>query len=144
MEQDKTLQEFQQLCHAHGCKCTPQRFAVYSFIHGNLTHPDVNCIWEHVRKAIPNITRESVFRILSEFANFGIIGRMDKIIDARFDGRPTNHGHLICEGCGAIVDFDLPESLKSFEVPGKFQLNHIELRVSGLCAKCAKKSPKKE
>ncbi len=66
MSKSTDYQEFQQLCQAHGFRCTPQRFAVYLYMKDNLTHPDVNRIWENVRAGIPSITRESVFRILME------------------------------------------------------------------------------
>ncbi len=140
MEPDASLQEeFRTLCLAHGCKFTQQRFAIYSYVKGNRTHPDVNQIWEVVRKTVPSITRESVFRILNELADFGVIGRLDKIINARFDGNGADHGHLICEKCGAIFDFELPASLRELPPFEGFTAKHTELRISGLCAQCAKK-----
>lgn len=137
---DKTLEEFKQLCRAHGCKCTPQRYAVYRYICGNLLHPDVNTVWSHVSQEIPSITRESVFRILNEFVEFGVIGRVTKVSETRFDGRAENHGHMICEKCGAVIDFDLPDSLKDFSASESFLTKHIELQISGLCEKCAQDS----
>lgn len=129
--------EFRILCQTQGCRCTPQRFAVYSYMKDNRTHPDVNRIWKNISRSIPSITRESVFRILMELADFAVINRMDKISDARFDGRVSDHGHLICERCGSVMDFDLPE--KTFfprDMPG-FTTKHMELRISGLCASCS-------
>ncbi len=136
MSKSTDYQEFQQLCQAHGFRCTPQRFAVYLYMKDNLTHPDVNRIWENVRAGIPSITRESVFRILMELVDLGVINRMDKIIDARFDGRVCDHGHLMCEKCGSVVDFDLPRgSLLPSDLQG-FTTRHTELRISGICASC--------
>lgn len=140
MESDASLQEeFRTLCTTRCCKFTQQRFAIYSYVKGNRTHPDVNQIWENVRQTVPSITRESVFRILNELADFGVIGRLDKIINARFDGNGTDHGHLICENCGAIFDFELPASLRKLPPFEGFIAKHTELRISGLCAQCAKK-----
>ena len=137
MSKSMVYKDFQLLCQAHGFRCTPQRFAVFSFMKDNLTHPDVNRIWEKVRESIPTITRESVFRILTELVDSGVISRMDKIADARFDGRVCDHGHLICERCGSVVDFDLPvSSLLPQDMHG-FTTWHTELRISGLCASCA-------
>lgn len=137
MDKSTDYQEFQQLCQAHGFRCTPQRFAVYSYMKNNLSHPDVNRIWEKVRQSIPTITRESVFRILTELVDSGVINRMDKITDARFDGRVCDHGHLICENCGSVVDFDLPgDPFLPQDLRG-FTTRHTELRISGICASCA-------
>ena len=130
-------EQFRELCRSHGLKCTSQRFAVYDYVAGNQSHPTVDEVWQSVRSRVPSITRESVFRILMELADMGIVYRMDRIINARFDGLPYSHGHLICNKCGAIIDFELPKELS---VPGTlqgFQASRMELRISGLCAQCA-------
>ena len=128
---------FRQLCRDRGYKCTRQRFAVYSFMKENRKHPDVDQVWNHVRKELPSITRESVFRILNELADSGVAYRLDQIIHARFDGQSRSHGHLICGKCGAIADFELPDSLPSNPALAGFTANHVELRICGLCGKCA-------
>jgi len=136
MNKSTDYKELRELCQAHRCRCTPQRLAVYSFMKGNQTHPDVNRIWAKVRWSSPTITRESVFRILLELVEFGVINRMDKIADARFDGRVSDHGHLICERCGWVADIDLqPVPLLSCDMQG-FTTRHTELRISGLCSSC--------
>jgi len=139
---------FRQLCREHNCKCTAQRFAVYLHVCGNTTHPTVDQVWEKVRQEMPGITRESVFRILTELAEWGVITRLDKIVNARFDGIPGNHGHFICRKCGAIADFPLPETLPVLPAGTGFRMEHVELRIGGLCAACAEKkkqnSPERE
>ena len=101
--------EFLDICREAGWKCTSQRLAVYEFLRNNLTHPDVDTVWTAVRITQPAITRESVYRILNEFAAKGIIRRMDHIDSARYDSRTGAHGHFICEKCGEISDFNWPE-----------------------------------
>ncbi len=134
----KNETEFRELCVSHGCKCTRQRRAVYQFLKGNETHPSVNQVWEAVRKKIPSITRESVFRILSEFVDFGIAARMDKIFNARFDSNAADHGHAICVHCGKILDFPLPKLPEPAQIPGFAQL-HAEYRLWGVCQECAER-----
>lgn len=136
----KTIDRFRQICNAHHCRCTVQRLAVYRYICGNTAHPSVDEIWANVKKEIPTITRESVFRIMMEFSEWGLVYRMDKITNARFDGIAGNHGHLICRKCGAIIDFNLPKPLTIPSDAVGFCPDHIELRVSGICAACAEKN----
>ncbi len=127
--------EFQQICREAGWKCTSQRLAVYSFLRGNLTHPDVDSVWSAVRIQLPAITRESVYRILNEFAARGLIRRLDHIDTARYDSRVGAHGHFICEKCGSITDFNWPEGARlPAALPGA--ANHLELRVIGICPAC--------
>ncbi|MGN0867574.1 MAG: Fur family transcriptional regulator [Oligosphaeraceae bacterium] len=135
-------QEFQDFCAAHGCKRTRQRRAIYLYLRENYTHPTVNQVWEAVRQEIPSITRESVFRILSEMVDYGQLNRMDKIVNARFDSRISEHGHVICRRCGKVADFDLPSPLPPIpDIPG-FTGLHREYRLCGLCAACAEEERK--
>ncbi len=137
-------QELKEICRKNGLKCTPQRLAVYEFIHSNLSHPNVDTVWSAVRKNLPSVTRESIYRILNEFSNIGILNRLDQIERARYDSQTSLHGHFICEKCGNIFDFDLPEKkmLSHIPVPGK--AHHWEYRVVGICEDCAKASAGKK
>lgn len=129
-------QEFAKICRLNGWRCTSQRLAVYEFIDGNYSHPDVDIVWNHVKKTLLTVTRESIYRILNEFAATGILHRLDHLDSARYDSQTCPHGHFICEKCGKITDFALPDNtiLPANPVAGK--ANHIELRISGVCEKC--------
>ena len=131
-----TYTEFLNLCRKIGWKCTSQRLAVYKFLQGNHTHPDVETVWSAVRSTLPTITRESVYRILNEFVEAGIIGRLDHIDNARYDSRMGAHGHFICGQCGEILDFDWPEGTA---IPSEMlsrSVSHMEIRIVGICQRC--------
>lgn len=135
--------DFAAICRRNGWKLTPQRTAVYDFISNNLTHPRVDEVWKHVKKALPSVTRESVYRILNEFAERGLLHRMDHINSARYDSQTGPHGHFICERCGKVVDFSLPELpvLPDDETFGT--VRNVELRLNGICINCQIKSKEK-
>lgn len=128
--------DFMNLCKLHGWKCTPQRLAVFAFMRNNLTHPSVDLVWQNVRETIPSITRESVYRILNEFSDADIICRMDKIESAHYDSQTGVHGHLVCEECGKISDFELIETLHLPDGLEKDFIKHVEVRVSWICPDC--------
>ncbi len=136
-------QDFAQICRQLGWKCTNQRLAVYKCVSDNHTHPDVDTVWSELRETLPSITRESVYRILNEFVEHGLLLRLDKIDRARYDSHTGIHGHYICEECGSIRDFELPEALK-VATPQALDgsVKHIELRISGICDECQKKHHK--
>ncbi len=129
--------EFLKICRKTGWKCTSQRLAVYDFLHGNLMHPDVDAVWSAVRKTLPTITRESVYRILNEFSGQGIIRRLDHIDNARYDSRVGAHGHFICEKCGKISDFSWPEGTVIPREVLSEKVSHMEIRIVGVCGQCA-------
>lgn len=127
---------FTLLCRRFKWKCTPQRMAVYECVAENCCHPDVDSVWATVRAKLPTVTRESVYRILNEFAGHGLIWRLDHVTSARYDSNTAPHGHFICENCGTITDFALNNDVSSFAdtVPG--EVRHMEIRFTGLCESC--------
>ena len=135
--QDNTRSEFLNLCRKAGWKCTSQRIAVYEFLRNNLTHPNVDTVWSAVRERLPSITRESVYRILNEFSEEGIISRLDHIDSARYDSRKEPHGHFICGKCGRIADFKWPEGTALPMELRRKNVTHMEIRLVGVCDRCA-------
>ena len=132
----KTYDDFQAICRRNKWKCTSQRIAVYEYIHNNYTHPNVDDVWVHVKQTLPAITRESVYRILNELAERGVIQRLDHLESARYDSKTGPQGHFICIKCGEISDFDFPEAILSSTKSHGNEIRHIELRLSGICDKC--------
>ncbi len=132
----KTGENFAELCRTHGWKCTPQRLAVYRYIRTRRNHPTVDQVLAEVRVSIPAVTRESVYRILNEFAHAGIIRRLDHFSSARYDTCTGSHLHFICEVCGKITDFPLTGAI---EIPPELsgqEVHHTEVRISGVCQTC--------
>lgn len=91
-----------------------------------------------VRKTVPTITRDSVYRILNEFSACGLIARLDALSAARYDTWIGPHAHFICECCGEVIDYPMPTGI---QLPAALPIerHHLELRVTGLCDDCAKK-----
>lgn len=127
---------FVDLCRKQKWKCTPQRQAVYDFLKGNPGHPDVDEVWREARKKVPTVTRESVYRILNEFSEKGIIRRLDRIDNARYDSRTEPHGHFLCEKCGIMTDFPWPEGPVIPQELRRKSFVHMEIRLVGICDRC--------
>ena len=135
---DISSASFPAYCRTHGMKCTAQRLVVFNVVHKNNTHPSVDDVWHTVRAQSPTITRESVYRILNEFATLGLIERLDALTAARYDTWTSPHAHFICEACGKVTDYPLPDGFKSpAGIAG--EQHHFELRITGICPKCLKR-----
>ncbi len=133
--QNLTTEQFVAICREQGLKCTSQREAVFDALQKAIGHPTVDEIWLTVRQQIQTVTRETVYRILNEFAVIGLIGRLDALAAARYDTCTAPHAHFICERCGVVIDYPLPKSLK-LPVGMPADPSHVELRVTGLCETC--------
>ena len=133
-----TCDAFPAFCRAHALKCTAQRLAVFAAVRNSTRHPSVDETLAAVRKTVPTVTRDSVYRILNEFAALGLLSRLDALSAARYDTWLGPHAHFICEVCGSVTDYPLPDGLP---IPAGMpqEQRHIELRVTGICDKCKKK-----
>jgi Fe2+ or Zn2+ uptake regulation protein len=124
---------------ANGLRCTPQRYAVMSFLMGHTGHPTATEIFKAVNRADPRSSRATTYNNLRDLVQAGLVrevaveGRA-----ARFDAKGMPHHHFICDRCGNVED------MKWYDVPrpgvgslGKRKLREFELIFRGLCTKCA-------
>jgi len=132
---------FPAFCREHGLKCTAQRLAVFSVVRQSKSHPSVDETLAEVRKTVPTVTRDSVYRILNEFSALGLITRLDALSAARYDTWLGPHAHFVCEVCGGITDYPLPGALP-LPVGMEGERHHLELRITGVCKKCLKRKSK--
>ena len=83
-------------------------------------HPTATELYESVHAENPRISKATVFRVLSQYAENGEIRRLHMSgSDDRFDAGLKPHAHLRCAFCGKIQDVMFPElapvlSLRSF------------------------------
>jgi Fur family peroxide stress response transcriptional regulator len=125
-----------------GLRCTPQRYAVMTFLTGHTGHPTAAEIFEAVNRADPRSSRATTYNNLRDLVKAGLVrevaaeGRA-----ARFDAKGMRHHHFICDRCGGVED------LEWYNVPqpasrslGKRVLRETELIFRGLCTKCVQQS----
>lgn len=137
----KRMEVFRQACIDSGVKVTHQRLEIYRELASSEEHPDADRLYRRVRKRIPTISRDTVYRnlkMLSEHNLISIVGMSHERL--RFDANMDSHHHFVCVRCGLIRDFysghlENIECPKEAEIFGKPVSLHLE--VKGICAKCA-------
>jgi len=124
-----------------GLRCTPQRYAVMSFLMECNRHPTAAEIFEAVNRVDPRSSRATTYNNLRDLVQAGLVrevaveGRA-----ARFDAKGTRHHHFICDRCGNVEDvewYDVPRP--SSGALGRRILRGCELIFRGLCTKCARR-----
>lgn len=122
-----------------GLRCTPQRYAVMTFLMEHNSHPTAAEIFEAVNRLDPRCSRATTYNNLRDLVAAGLVrevaaeGRA-----ARFDAKGTRHHHFICDRCGNVEDIEwcnVPRPAS--RSLGKRVLRECELIFRGLCAKCA-------
>jgi Fur family peroxide stress response transcriptional regulator len=121
---------------------TPQREAVLQVIRERDDHPTANEIFEAARLRLPSLSYATVYNSLKFLREAGLVREIsfgDR--SSRYDRAIQRHDHAICNQCGKLVDFDLPEAaelLKAAARKSRFQPESVHLTLTGLCPDCRK------
>ena len=121
-------------------KLTPQREAVLEVIRSREDHPTANEIFQLARLQLPTISYATVYNSLRFLKEAGLVHEI-KFGDgaSRYDRETERHDHAICNECGKLVDFDLPEAAKLMQAAArksKFRAASVHLTLRGVCPDC--------
>ena len=137
------LQSFRELSRQNGLRLTHQRLEILDVLSFMLDHPSAEDVFEEVKKRIPTIAFDTVYRTLSLFERHGLISKVNYQDNrTRYDSVAERHCHLICTRCRKIEDFywaevDQLQIPKETKVWGSIINKYVELR--GLCQDCLAK-----
>lgn len=125
-----------------GEKLTRQRNAVLQVIRERDDHPTANEIFQAARLRLPTISYATVYNSLRFLKGAGLVHEI-KFGDSasRYDRETDRHDHAICNGCGKLVDFDLPQAAELMQAAArksKFRPESVHLTLRGLCPDCRK------
>src|SRR6476619_5429631 len=123
-----------------GEKLTRQREAVLGVIREREDHPTANDIFEAARQRLPGISYATVYNSLRFLKEAGLVHEI-KFGDSasRYDRETDRHDHAICNSCGKLVDFDLPQTAELMQAAARksrFKPESVHLTLRGLCADC--------
>jgi len=121
-------------------RLTRQRKAVLEVVREAKNHPDAAWIYQEVRKRIPRISLGTVYRNLEALVEEGHLIPITRAGEAtRYDANTHPHLHLVCEGCGALVDLEvgLPDLLTPLRLAHPdLEVRSVEVTYRGLCPEC--------
>lgn len=126
-----------------GVRITPQRHAILEYLINSMSHPTADEIYKALEGKFPNMSVATVYNNLRVFREIGLVKELTYgDASSRFDFVTSDHYHVICEGCGKIVDFHYPgldevEHLASHVTD--FKVSHHRLEIYGTCSDCQSK-----
>ena len=123
---------------------TRQKKLIFSCLEHRTDHPSAGMLYEQVHQIDPGISKGTVYRVLADAANDGMILRLSfPGTDDRFDYVTDGHYHIRCRMCGRVADvsmdylygleYDIHDSC-GFTVEGH------NMEFYGLCPDCRRKS----
>jgi Fur family transcriptional regulator, peroxide stress response regulator len=146
-EIERRIVAFTEACSAAGIRMTHQRMEVFREVAKTDEHPDAETIYDRVRRRIPAISLDTVYRTLTMLETLGVLSRVYLLCDrARFDALVTPHHHFVCSQCGTLRDFVCAEADK-LRIPQEVQswgiVKSIHVEVRAICSKCARRKKAK-
>ena len=136
----RTPEELCQLLRDQGRKVTAQRLCIFRILHGDVTHPTAEAVYEAARAQMETISLKTVYQTLNELASMGEIAALDVGTGTiRFDPNVEDvHHHLVCRGCGRVRDLHADFSMITVPDGAEegFALEGPEVVFRGLCPRC--------
>ena len=116
---------------------TKQRAVILEVIRSDMCHHTADEIFTLAKEKLPGISRATVYNNLKALEAERLIRRItgDSLSD-RYDNSYVPHGHMICEECGVVRDFNLRNFDKMLSDAIGSEFNSYELKVRYLCDAC--------
>ncbi|MFP5221055.1 MAG: Fur family transcriptional regulator [Acidobacteriota bacterium] len=143
MENSDRLAAFLERMKREGKRLTPQRLAIVKAVMAHGGHPTVEQIHREIREAYPTTSLATVYKTV------GLLKEEGEVLELefgergnRYDGmRPKPHPHMVCTGCGKILDLELAGLEEDVARLGRetgFEVESHRLDIFGLCPECRK------
>lgn len=135
-----TTDQLVKCLRAQNISVTPQRLEILRSIVSRYDHPSADAIYQEVRKHLPMISFNTVYKTLETFCQLGLITKINPLHEvARYDGNVQPHAHLICRHCHRVEDanWQWPQDLPLPEMgENGFRIETVSVQFFGLCSKC--------
>jgi len=126
-----------------GYKATPQRIAIGRSALRSKDHPTAQRIYGEVKRLYPTVSLATVYKTIQILKEVGMIQELNLSQGrTRFDPDTHPHIHLICLGCGSIVDWEEPmvSEIMAKVAAANFSATGQSFDIFGSCQNCDKKA----
>ena len=142
-EFEDRIDKFKEILKRSGIKLTHQRLEIYEEVARSVDHPDAETIFKGVRKRMPTVSLDTVYRTLWMLLDLGIITTLGtNHRKTRFDANVKGHHHFVCSNCGKTLDFYSRE-FDQLKIPNTMKMigdvQKTQVIIEGICKQCQKK-----
>jgi Fur family ferric uptake transcriptional regulator len=139
------LERFRRYLREHHQPVTRQRDLVAQVVLESEDHPSVDAILRRLKERGEAVGTATVYRTLEVLVESGLVRAHDFGEGfKRYEPMPaqTYHEHLICERCGAVVEFQnerLERMLPVLADEHGFQHSRHRVEIYGVCRECRRR-----
>jgi len=120
---------------------TARRRVLLDLIRGAGGHVDAKELYRRATSQGESISLATVYRGLRLFKALGLVderrlGQLGCYYEIR---RPVDHQHLVCQGCGKVIEFQSPlmrRLIDQVQHDHNFSVAKTELYLQGYCQEC--------
>jgi Fe2+ or Zn2+ uptake regulation protein len=127
-----------------GRPLTNQRRLLLGLLRDTERHIDAKELYHRASARDESISPATVYRSLNLFKELGLIDeiRLGKIRCYYQIKQSPEHQHLVCQGCGKVIEFQNPyfqKLIKAVQREHNFKIIKAELYLQGYCPECEEK-----
>lgn len=106
------------------------------------SHMTAEQVFSALRQVYPKVALATVYNNLNRLWQEGLIRKvsMEGMPD-RYD-RIARHDHLVCQGCGKLVDVDLGDLTQRLQAQVEVPILAYDLKLMYLCPECRSRQEK--
>ena len=132
--------ELTMLFESKGIKPSLQRLLVLNYMNSCHAHPTVEQIYMDLAVQGQALSKATVYNTLTLFVQKGLL----RIVyldnnEARYDILTNNHGHFVCDQCGAIYDEPVDFEQLNLRFPEAESIRQRDIFYRGVCKRCKDK-----
>ncbi len=137
----KSLESNRRALNVTGLRITSQRALILELIRRGQGHLDADEIHRQARIKQPRLSLSTVYRTLRRFKKLGLIEEVHfDEAHHHYEVKPlAEHHHLLCLGCGRVIEFHYPLSRyvkRNVPEARGFRVVETEIRMTGYCPGC--------
>ncbi len=122
------------------------RDRILTLLRGTGAHPTADWLYARLKREHPRLSLGTVYRNLGILIDLGLVKKVHSgsAFD-RFEARVAPHYHLVCTGCAAVRDLEMPVYRDIDDRAGTmtdFRIQGHRIEFFGLCAACQARTPK--
>src|SRR3972149_6238531 len=142
-ERKSAQNKSRKLLNTAGLRNTAQRALIMDIIRKGQgqVHLDADEVYRRARERQPRLSLSTVYRTMQTLKKLGLIEEVHFDEEHHhYEMKPsTEHHHLVCLGCGRVVEFNYPLArlIKRHVTEAKgFEITGSEVRMTGYCPTC--------
>ena len=103
-------------------------------------HPTADWLYQQLKKEFPSLSMGTVYRNLNILVEQKMIQKLPfGSTHDRYEANKNPHYHLVCEKCGCVQDFKMPQYTEINDQAQKmssYNISRHRIDFFGICEKC--------